>query len=84
MQASHRTACVRRANGLRYWALGRMWILFGSRENSKPEKCSKMPQNPQRPVHALLGVRLQTPMLDIRSHHNRAKHQFFCPIRSFV
>ena len=21
-----------------------------------PEKCSKMPQNPQRPVHALLGT----------------------------
>jgi hypothetical protein len=37
-------------------ALGRAWILFGSRKNSKPEKCSKMPQNPQRPVHALLGA----------------------------
>jgi hypothetical protein len=36
-------------------ALGRTEILFGSRKNSKPEKCSKMPQNPQRPVHALLG-----------------------------
>jgi len=36
-------------------ALGRAWILFGSRKNSKPENCSKMPQNPQRPVHALLG-----------------------------
>jgi hypothetical protein len=32
-------------------ALGREWTLFGSRENSKPEKCPKMPQNPQRPVH---------------------------------
>ncbi len=37
-------------------ALGRAWILFGSRKNSKPEKCLKMPQNPQRPVHALLGT----------------------------
>ena len=36
-------------------ALGRAWTMFGSRKNSKPEKCSKMPQNPQRPVHALLG-----------------------------
>jgi len=36
-------------------ALGRAWILFGSRENSKPENYRKMPQNPQRPVHALLG-----------------------------
>jgi hypothetical protein len=36
-------------------ALGQAWILFGSRENSKPENYRKMPQNPQRPVHALLG-----------------------------
>jgi hypothetical protein len=36
-------------------ALGGAWILFGSRENSKRGKCLKMPQNPQRPVHALLG-----------------------------
>ena len=33
---------------------------------------------------ALLGVRLQALMLDIRSHQNRVKLQFFCPIRSFV
>jgi hypothetical protein len=65
-------------------ALGRAWILLGSGKNSKPEKYSKKPQNPQRPVHALLGVRLQALMLDIRSHQNRAKLQFFCPIRSFV
>jgi hypothetical protein len=37
-------------------ALGRAWILLGSRENSKPEKCLKMPQNPTRQVHALLGT----------------------------
>jgi hypothetical protein len=30
-------------------ALGRAWILFGRR------KCLKMPQNPTRPLHALLG-----------------------------
>jgi hypothetical protein len=35
---------------------GRAWILFGSRKNSKPEKCSKTAQNPQRPVRALLGA----------------------------
>jgi hypothetical protein len=48
--------------------------------------------SPQHPVHiilallqdALLGVRLQELMLDIRSHQNRAKLQFFYPIRSFV
>jgi hypothetical protein len=34
-------------------------------------------------VHALLGVRLHALMLDIRSHQNRAKLQFFYPIRSF-
>jgi len=36
-------------------ALGRAWTLLGSRKNSKPEKCSKMPQNPTRQVHAVLG-----------------------------
>ena len=36
-------------------ALGRAWILLGSRKNLKPEKCSKMRQNLQRPVHAVLG-----------------------------
>ena len=35
-------------------ALGRAWTLLESSINSKPEKCLKMPQNPQRPVHALL------------------------------
>jgi hypothetical protein len=36
-------------------ACGWAWTLFGSRKNPKPEKCSKMPQNPTRQVHALLG-----------------------------
>jgi hypothetical protein len=36
-------------------ALGRVWTLLESRKNPKPEKCLKMPQNPQRPVHAMLG-----------------------------
>ena len=36
-------------------ACGRAWILFGSRKNSKRGKCPKMPQNPTRQVHALLG-----------------------------
>jgi hypothetical protein len=31
--------------------------MFGSRKNSKREKCLKMPQNPTRQVHALLGNR---------------------------
>jgi len=29
--------------------------MLGSRKNPKPEKCLKMPQNPTRQVHALLG-----------------------------
>ena len=36
-------------------ACGRAWTLLGSRKNSKPEKCLKTAQNPQRPVHTLLG-----------------------------
>ena len=36
-------------------ACGRAGILFGSRKNSKRGKCSKMPQNPTRQVHALLA-----------------------------
>jgi hypothetical protein len=38
-------------NGLRYWALGRAWILFESRKKPKRENYRKKPQNPQRPVH---------------------------------
>jgi len=34
---------------------GRAGIMFKGRKNSKPEKCLKMPQNPTRQVHALLG-----------------------------
>ena len=36
-------------------ACGRAWILFGSKKNSKREKCLKMPQNPTRQVHAMLA-----------------------------
>jgi len=36
-------------------ALGRAWTLLGSGINQKLEKSSKKPQNPQRPVLALLG-----------------------------
>jgi hypothetical protein len=50
------TTLTPRANGLRYWRWGGTWTLFGSRKNSKPKKCLKMQQNPQRPVHALLGA----------------------------
>ena len=37
-------------------ACGWAWIMLGSRKNSKRGKCSKMPQNPTRQVHALLGA----------------------------
>jgi len=48
--------CKGRANGLRYWRWGIGRIRFGRRKNSTAEKMLGMPQNPQRPVHALLGV----------------------------
>jgi len=41
-------------NGLRYWAGGWAWILFESRENSKPENYLKTARLPTCPVHALL------------------------------
>jgi len=37
-------------------ACGRVWTLFESRKNPKPEKCLKMPQNPTRQLHALLAA----------------------------
>jgi hypothetical protein len=36
-------------------ACGRAAKMPESRESPKPEKCLKMPQNPTRQVHALLG-----------------------------
>jgi len=42
-------------------ACGRAWTMLGSRKNPKPEKCSKMPQNPQRQVHPEQG---RTPILN--------------------
>jgi uncharacterized Zn-finger protein len=35
-----------------------------------PEKCLKMPQNPQRPVHALLG-NLPTRTMAEKRHHRK-------------
>src|SRR5512136_1485929 len=37
--------CQRAAQRFALLAGGRAWTMFGSRKNSKPEKCSKMPQN---------------------------------------
>ncbi|HEV2876539.1 MAG TPA: hypothetical protein VGW09_04620 [Nitrososphaeraceae archaeon] len=51
------------AQRLALLALGRAWIMLESRKNSKRGKCLKMPQNPQRPVHALLGGRRARPRL---------------------
>jgi len=42
-------------NGLRYLRVGGRGLCLGTEKNSKPEKCLKMPQNPTRQVHALLG-----------------------------
>jgi hypothetical protein len=41
----------RSAQRLALPAGGRLWILLGSRKNSKSEKWLKMSQNPARPVH---------------------------------
>ena len=41
-----------KSNGFALAAVGRAWILLGSRKNSKPEKCLKKPQTPNRPLHA--------------------------------
>jgi len=46
-------------NGLRYLRVGGRGFCLGSRKNSKRGKCSKMPQNPTRQVHALLGCVFQ-------------------------
>jgi len=43
-------------NGVRYWRWGGRGFCLGAGKNPKLEKCPKMPQNPQRPVHALLGA----------------------------
>jgi hypothetical protein len=42
-------------NGLRYLRVGGRGLCLEAEKNSKPEKCSKKPQNPTRQVHALLG-----------------------------
>src|SRR5262245_1104814 len=44
-----------RPNGERYRRRGGVWTMLGSRKNSKPEKCLKMPPKPRRPVHAVLA-----------------------------
>ena len=56
--------------------------MFGSRKNSKREKCLKMPQNPTRQVHALLGTTeledsLATYKVFAQSHYLFARSHFF-------
>jgi len=46
---------MRRANGFRYWALGRAGKMLKSRKNPKPEKYYLEPQNPTNPLHALFS-----------------------------
>ena len=54
--------CKELSNGLRYWRQGgRGFCLGAEKTRSQPvldgqssEKCLKMPQNPRRPVHAML------------------------------
>ena len=56
---------------MRYWALGRVWILFESRENLKPENYRKKPQNPQRPVHALLEGFAQDSLIESQNRRHK-------------
>ena len=63
------------ANGLRYWALGRAWIHLGSRKNSKPEKCLKMPQHPQRPVHRMLKYKVEYETLSVEEYEKQYQEQ---------
>ena len=44
-----------RANGSRYWRWGGRGLSLGAGKTQSHEKCLKMRQNPQRPVHAVLG-----------------------------
>ena len=58
---------------------GRAWTMLGSRENSKPEKCSKMPQNPTCPVHLVMMAGDHFPRENVwRPRLRRCKrHPFF-------
>jgi hypothetical protein len=59
--------------------------MFGSRKNSKPEKCSKMPQNPTRQVHALLGgVAGKTTLFNGNSFVRQIDIHLYCQLSSFV
>jgi hypothetical protein len=44
-------------------------ILLGGRENSEPEKYSKMPPNPTSRLHALLAGFAQDALIENQSHH---------------
>jgi hypothetical protein len=45
--------------------------MLGSRKNSKPEKCLKMPQNPTRQVHALLAGFVQDALINNQNHRHK-------------
>ena len=45
--------------------------MFGSRKNSKSEKCLKMAMNPANPLHALLGGISFYVLIKIRTNHNQ-------------
>ena len=57
-------------------ACGRAWTMLGSRKNSKPEKCLKMPQNPTRQVHAVLGVFLLTDATQMPRYEGKTRRKF--------
>jgi len=47
---------VQLPNGLRYWRWGGRRNAVQTEKTNSVENCLKMRQNPQRPVHAVLGV----------------------------
>jgi len=56
---------------LRYLRVGGRGFCLGAGQNSKPEKCLKMPQNPTRQVHALLGGFVQDALINNQNHRHK-------------
>ena len=71
-------------NGLRYLRVGGRGQCLRCRKSPKPEKYSKMPQNPTRQVHALLGALLPLRLFTFRAQHPKLKLECQCLKRHVV
>ena len=65
-------------NGLRYLRVGGTRKNSKSRKSPKPEKCSKMAQNPTRQVHALLGCLPVYQDLCPKKYTRQKTHSNYC------